>query len=109
MSSGLCPLSLFLAGDQAGTTLECNIRPEPVEHHSQAIAEPKQQQNVNGTPKQPGKPATQLDAAELSNRHLTPDRRQIAVVAKAERWRLSSTQGPRSDKLTDIGALLLSY
>src|SRR5262249_38024222 len=93
-------------GDEPRAALEGNIGPEPVEQHREPIAEADQEEDVDGAPEEPGEPPAQLDEAEIADRDLAPDRRQVARVAVAEGGhRLAGEAG--EDGPRRVGALLL--
>src|SRR4029077_18866391 len=63
----LDPAGEFVAaGDQAGAALVGEIRPGPLDHHDQAIAESDEEKNVDEEPCQPGEISGQVKLAGLS-------------------------------------------
>src|ERR1019366_8280601 len=78
---GLGPARQFVAaGNEAGAALVGEIRPCPLDHHEQSIAEPDQEKNVDEQPREPGEIAGQLELAELGDGGGAADRGQAAFV-----------------------------
>ena len=91
------------AGDEAGAALVGQIRPCPLDHYQQAIAESNQEKDVDEQPCQPGEIAGEHELAELGNGGGAADRGQAAFIVIMEiasrlvfrsRAMVSATQSP---------------
>src|SRR5918999_4635604 len=75
----------MMAGDQPGTPLEGQIIPDPGECDEQAVAGPDQEVDLGGAPQHPSDPTAEPHPAEIGDRRLSSDGRQVAEVPVAER------------------------
>jgi hypothetical protein len=82
-SRGLRPDDILR--DQASSTLEGEIGPEPAHGHQKAVVEADQQIDVGDPPDEPGDEALELEAAPMHHRRVAADHRQIAAAVEAER------------------------
>src|ERR1043165_1829807 len=96
-----------VAGDQPRAALIGQVGPKPVERHDQAVAEADQEIDVGNAPHQPGDAPGQPQPAEIDDGLAPSDRREVAVVAVAERRGRGPAGEACCDDSRDIGTLLL--
>src|SRR5690606_3529058 len=83
---GACPLQVHLraARDEPDAALVHQVRPRPLDHHDQPVAEPDQHQHVHEHPDQPGGVAAEPDASEVRDGRGAADGRERSLVVVAE-------------------------
>src|ERR1022692_240689 len=86
---------LVAAGDEASAALISQIRPRPLDHHDQAIAESDEKEDVDEEPGEPGKVSGDFEFADLgdgggaSNRGATA----FVVIIKIAAWLIFQVAG----------------
>lgn len=100
---GLCQVDRLCAvvNDEAGSTLEGEIVPEPTERDNEAVPDSDQEINVCQAPKEPSKNARQVEATECHHGCFAPYRGRIAVVPILERIRGHMSGKTSSDQAAD--------
>ena len=76
--------ALQKARDQANRATKRQVRPEPVDHRRDPVADADEQADVNQSPKPPSRRSPEFDATEVDHCGLAPDRREAASVTVHE-------------------------
>src|SRR3954453_5883985 len=97
----------FGAGDDSRAAFIGDIGPGPIEEDGEAITEPDQKPDVGKCPRQPGKVPAQVNPAEIGDRRLPADRREITVVAIGKGGKGSPARHVGEDRFAGIAAHLL--
>src|SRR5262245_27441637 len=81
-SGGL--FSGVVAGDDAGAAVIGHIGPGPIDEDGEPVAKADQEPDMGEAPGEPGGETGETKAAEIGDRRLAADGREIAVVAIGE-------------------------
>src|SRR6059058_2592481 len=84
--------------DQAGATAVRDEAEGPAHDHEQPVLEPDEVPEVDNEPCDPGEEAAQLEPLDLGDGGRAADRREVALVAVAERRRLARAQAVAHDR-----------
>src|ERR1019366_7212733 len=71
--------------NQPRSAIICEVRPCPLDHHQDPVAESDQEQDVNEEPRQPGRVAGHLELGELRHGRCASNRCQAAPIVVVER------------------------
>jgi hypothetical protein len=94
-------------GDEAGTTPECQVSPEPLRRNEHRRPHANQKVDMRETPEPPGESTCQSDAPEIGDRRVAADGGKITLMSVVERCRLVPAKSGRPDHVGDITPALL--
>jgi hypothetical protein len=94
-------------GDKTRSSPVSQVGPDPLEKHGRPVPRSDQKQDMRRAPKPPGDCLTNLEAVEVSDGGLPPDRRETARMMGPERFRRRPTLDTPADDTRDINAALL--
>src|SRR5262249_59491710 len=80
-------------GDQPRAAVERDVRPGPLDHHDEPVAEADQEKDVDEQPEDPGEEAGEPEAADLADGGASADGGQHPFVDVVERLAPTTFEG----------------